>query len=198
MNCAIEQLQRRISDLADPEVDPEFHARLTVRYITGKLYLDFCGSPFDEPFNQLCACLVLPEVAAALASLSLRSPNDVGANGTRNWDLSALADADVVYPNLGAFAVEQARPGDHNRTRIAADYDEAGVLGRLLWKAPALHALTVPSAPDRSFFEPGAHPLRYLSVDAGYDTQGFIGDCRIEYAQGVLKMSFTVEELLNS
>ena len=37
-----------------------------------------------------------------------------------------------------------------------------------------LMELTVPSAPDASFFQVGPRPLRYLNVDAGYDTQGFI------------------------
>jgi hypothetical protein len=75
---------------------------------------------------------------------------------------------------LRSFFVEQNGPGSHNRVIVAADYDEAGVLGRLLRKTPSLEALTVPSAPDATFFALESHPLRFLSVDAGYDTQGFI------------------------
>jgi hypothetical protein len=72
--------------------------------------------------------------------------------------------------------VEQNGPGDHNRIIVGADYEEGGVLGALVAKAPALEQLTVPSAPDASFFAVKDHPLRYLNVDAGYDTQGFVGN----------------------
>jgi hypothetical protein len=176
MNPAIEQLHRDLAELADPEIDPEYHARLATAEVAGRLYLDFWGSPFDEPFAALCAALVRPEVASSVALLSLRSPIDIGANGTRNWDLSALAEAGVVYSSLRSLTVEQAGPGDHNRPIVAASYDEEGVVGRLLSRAPQLEVLVVPSAPDGTFFEQSSHPLRYLSVDAGYDAQGFIGN----------------------
>jgi hypothetical protein len=113
---------------------------------------------------------------SVIGSLFLRSHSDLGINGTRNWDLWLLVHGDVVFPNLRSFSVEQSKPGDHNRVIVADNYDEAGVLGRLLCKAPALEKLTVPSAPDSSFFELKSHPLRYLNVDASYDTQGFIGN----------------------
>jgi hypothetical protein len=176
MNPAIEQLHRYLAELVDPEIDPEYNARLATAEAAGRLFLDFRGSPFDEPFAALCATLVRPEVASAVTLLSLRSPIDVGANGTRNWNLAALAEAGVVYSNLRSLSVEQAGPGDHNRPIIAATYNEDGVLGHLLSRAPRLEVLVVPSAPDRTFFERSPHPLRYLNVDAGYDTQDFIGN----------------------
>jgi hypothetical protein len=174
MNHAIEQLQRRLTEAADPDRDPRFHARLTALEVGEQLYLDFYGSPFDKPYHELCQTIVLPDVAIRLGSLSLRAPIDEGSNGTRNWNLEPLVEAQTSYPNLRSLFVEQNGPGDHNRVIVAADYDEAGVLGRLLRKAPSLEALTVPSAPDATFFALESHPLRFLSVDAGYDTQGFI------------------------
>lgn len=174
MNYAIEQLQRRLKDTADPDRAPWLHARLTALEVGERLYLDFCGSPFDEPYHDLCLTLILPDVALRLGSLSLRSPVDEGANGTRNWNLEPLVEAQVSFPNLRSLSVEQYAPGGHNRVIVAADYDEAGVLGRLLHKAPSLEVLTVPTAPDAAFFALESHPLRFLSVDAGYDTQGFI------------------------
>jgi hypothetical protein len=59
---------------------------------------------------------------------------------------------------------------------VAAEFDEAGVLGALLQRAPVLDALITPSAPDASFFALSDHPLRFLNVDVGYDTQNFIGN----------------------
>jgi hypothetical protein len=176
MNDAIEQLQRRLADYVNQSQHPEFCAQLSVLAVGEWLYLDFYGSPFDEPYEDLCNTLILPEVAFKLGSLSFRSPTDEGANGTRNWDLSLLVEAQVSFPNLRSFSIEQNEPGAHNRVIVAAVYEEAGVLGRLLRKAPSLDSLIVPSAPDVTFFELERHPLRFLSVDAGYDTQGFIGN----------------------
>lgn len=49
-------------------------------------------------------------------------------------------------------------------------------IGQLLQRAPVLDTLITPSAPDSSFFAVRTHPLRSLNVDAGYDTQHFIGN----------------------
>ena len=172
---AIEKLQNKVSELADPDIDPEFHARVSVLQVGGHLHIDFRGSPFDEPFNELCATLVRPEVATVLGSLSLRSP-DESSNGTCNWDLALLVDAESSFPNLRSFSVAKNEPGNQNRVIIGADYDEDGVLGRLLHKSPSLNTLIVPSAPDATFFSMKHPSLHYLSVDSGYDTQNFIGN----------------------
>jgi hypothetical protein len=170
----LERLRRDLS-LAEAEENPEPCARLALVHSAVGVLVDFFGSPFDEPYFKLCRNLVLPSVAPCLASLSLRSP-DEGANGTCNWDLSYLAESDATFPSLKHLSVRQNAPGDHNRVIIAADYDEAGSIAAVLRKAPALDTLVVPSAPDKSFFAPHGHPLRYLSVDAGYDTQAFIAN----------------------
>ena len=176
MNQVMEQLQRQFREFADTRVNAEFHDHLSILEVAGQLHIDFCGSPFDEPFNYLCSSLARTEIASVIGSLSLRSHSDLGVNGTRNWDLWMLVHGAVVFPNLRSFSVEQNNPDGQNRVIVGADYDESGVLGRLLRKSPALEKLTVPSAPDRSFFELKSHPLRFLNVDAGYDTQDFIGN----------------------
>lgn len=175
MITAIDKLQRRISDLADPGVHPDFNARVAVLDVGGLLHINFRGTPFDEPFDELCSALVHPEIASVLTSLYLKSP-DEGSNGTCNWDLSLLVDADVSFPKLQSFTVAQNEPGHHNHVIIAVDYDEMGMIGRLLHKAPCLDTLIVPSAPDPTFFSVEHPSLRYLNVDAGYDTQGFIAN----------------------
>jgi hypothetical protein len=175
MITVIEDLQRTFSDLADPGIDPELHARASVLQVGGYLHMDFFGDPSDEPFNQLCTTLVRPEIATILGSLSLRSP-DEGANGTCNWDLSPLVDAETSFPNLLSFTVARKEPGQHNQVIIGADYEEEGVLGRLLHKAPSLNTLIAPSAPDATFFSMTHPSLRHLGVDSGYDTQNFIGN----------------------
>ena len=178
MNKALE----RLTDLHDcfaqrAEVGTSQEAinRLCVTSVAGELHIDFYGSPFDESFHEMLAAVVTPEVSAKLASLTLRGP-DEGSNGTRNWNLSVLADSEVAFPLLRELSVEQTKPTDHNRSIVASvyEYEEEGVLARLLARAPVLESLVTPSAPDTNFFQLGKRPLRLLSVDAGYDTQDFI------------------------
>jgi hypothetical protein len=171
----LEQLQHKLSAPAEGYLDSTLYARLSVIAFDGLLHVDFFGSPFNQAYHELCRALAHPAVAERLASIVLRGP-DEGANGTCNWNLSVLVVEDITYPALKLFSIQQNGPADHNRMIVAADFDEAGILGQLLQRAPVLDTLIAPSAPDASFFTIRDHPLRYLNVDAGYDTQHFIGN----------------------
>lgn len=155
--------------------DPGMYARLSIVEFGGLVHVDYCGSPFSSVYSRYLQILNTRAVAETLASIVLRSP-DTGANGTCNWDLGELIRGDVEFPKLELFAVQQNSPGDHNRKILASMYEEEGILGTLLRKAPNLDALVAPSAPDASFFEVREHPLRHLNVDAGFDTQSFIAN----------------------
>jgi hypothetical protein len=133
--------------------------------------VDFFGDPSEDAYCELVAALTDPEVASHVATLSLRGP-DAGANGTRNWDLTPLVAA--TFPRLMTLAIEGTLVGAHNRTIVASIYEEDGVLAALLANMPALESLQVPSAPNAAFFKVGERPLRWLSVDTGYDHQDFI------------------------
>jgi hypothetical protein len=169
----LERLRAELAASPEDFADPDLYARLSVVEAPSGYHIDFFGQPLEAPFEALCGALTSPEVAGRLVSLKLRCP-DEGANGTCNWDLSGLADADVTFGALRMLAIQQNGPGQHNRIIVAASYDEDGVLARLLKRSPRLEALTTPSAPDKAFFEHDGHPLRYLSVDAGYDHQSFV------------------------
>lgn len=172
-NHPLEQLRASLAAPSESFLDPTLYARLAIVEADGLLHVDFCGSPLELPYTRLCEVLSDRAVAGSLASISLRSP-DEGANGTCNWDLGELVGGELVFRALRSFSIQQNAPGEHNRRIVAASHEEAGVLGRLLRKAPLLESLVVPSAPDGSFFTVSDHPLRHLSVDAGYDTQDFI------------------------
>ncbi|NUP08829.1 MAG: hypothetical protein HOW73_22510 [Polyangiaceae bacterium] len=171
----LESLRIELASPTSTYADPTLYPRLSVVETAGMLHVDFYGAPFDTPFERLCTILSDAAVAGSLATLTLRSP-DEGGNGTCNWDLTPLVDKASAFPKLEHFSIQQNQPGDHNRIIVARSYDEEGVLGRLLSKAPVLDAVIVPSAPDESFFRVQNHPLRFLSVDAGYDTQSFIAN----------------------
>lgn len=169
----LDSLQRTIESRATIDRDPSFVDRLCVTRLGGLAQVDFYGDPFGKSFTDLIETLTDDSVSELIASIDIRGP-DEGSNGTRNWDLSAIAESRLDFPNLRRLCVEQTKPADHNRTIVAQAYDEDGVLARILAKAPALEALVTPSAPDVGFFEVGPSAIDYLSVDTGYDHQGFI------------------------
>ena len=178
MSDAREQLaslQQRIIDANDEELPVEYLSRLAVVPAGDFFHLDFYGDSFEEGYEDLLTTLTLPEIAASLQSLILRGP-DEGANGTKNWDLEPLLSADVSFPQLETFSIQQTQPGDHNCPIVGPEYEENGQIAQLLAKSPQLRELTVPSAPNAEFFNVGERPLRHLSVDAGYDTQYFIAN----------------------
>jgi hypothetical protein len=169
----LESLRDRIEAKAEPDFPPDSVERLTIVRCGDLHHVEFYGNPFDEAYSDLCKALSSRETAASVVSLTLRGP-DEGANGTREWDLEPLIADDRNFPALHTFHIDLNKPGDHNRTIIGSNYDEGGVIARFASRCPRLASLTVPSAPSSDFFDLNLPDLRFLSVDAGYDPQGFI------------------------
>lgn len=169
------ELQRRVSErneIEDVWVD-EYFDKVYFVQLHGLCHVEFYGTPFDEAFQDCITTVSRPEVAAGIRSLVFRGP-DEGANGTRNWDFTSLVDAGTEFLNLNSFFVEPTAPEHHNHTIIAQDYEEDGMIARLVAKMPKLLTLTIPSAPNLLFFSLKNHPLQFLRVDSGYDHQNFI------------------------
>ena len=137
--------------------------------------LDFYGRCCDESYEDFLDTIARSDVAPLLRSIVIRGP-DEGANGTRNWDIEPLLATGVTFTNLEKFSIQLNQPGDHNRIIIGSIDEEDGVLARLIEKTPRIQELTVPSAPSAAFFNIGKRPIRFLSVDSGYDTQDFIAN----------------------
>ena len=130
------------------------------------------------PFYAVLDFLCNQENADKIVSLTFDGP-DEGANGTKNWDFSRIIDSGVEFPNLKSLKIQLTNLGDHNQNIIdtgGGSMEEGGTVARLLAKMPALETLAIPSAPDKSFFEIGRHPLKRLIVQAGCDNQNFIGN----------------------
>lgn len=168
-------LQRTIEGRVDADRDASFVDRLCVTEAKDVCHLDFYGDPNGESFFELLDTLTTRDVADVVTSLDLRGP-DEGANGTRNWDLSTIANSTASFPRLRRLNIEQIKPSDHNRTIIGRNYEEEGTLAKILSKAPSLEVLVTPSAPNADFFNVGQRAIQHLSVDAGYDHQGFIAN----------------------
>ncbi len=115
-----------------------------------------------------------PKIADKLISIKFSGP-DEGANGTKSWNFNRLVNSNVVFPNMKSFVVQLTNLGDHNQSIIDGDcLDENGIIAKLISKMPNLESLVLPSAPDKSFFQIGKHPLKSLTIQAGYSNQNFI------------------------
>ncbi len=131
------------------------------------------GNSDSESFRMFLEFICKQENADRIVSLKFGGP-DEGANGTKNWDFEPVANSNVMFPNLKRFEVQLSDYADHNCSIIGKDYYEDGIIAKLLVKMPALESLSIPSAPDKSFFEIGSHPLQDLRLQVGYDNQNFI------------------------
>jgi hypothetical protein len=154
----LERLRARLSAPEDGDFDPDLYAHFSVVEHEGLLYVDFSGSPLDEPFAELCRTLRGRDVAESLASIVLRCPDD-GANGACNWNLTELLESDSIFAALQLFSVQQTAPADHNRMTVAADYDEAGMLGRLMRKARYDTQNFIGNLADSNTFPEGCTPF---------------------------------------
>ena len=134
--------------------------------------------PEEETWiSQFFNLLNSKKFAPLISSLEIKGP-DKGTNGTRLYDLGdLLKDTSTQFTHLKEFEVEQTSILHEHITMVSYDdfYDDNGAGGRILDKMPNLSSLILPSAPNSDFFDrPKAHPLFNLSLQAGYEHQGFI------------------------
>lgn len=169
----LDQLRIRIESLNDHETPFANLQRVSLVHIGGFCHVEYYGYCQGEGYHDFCETVNLPEVRGRLLSVRIHG-QDEGANGTRNWDLSAFAEGMQSYSHLQTFSVALNQPADHNRTVIGADYEEGGIIARIVAKCPCLQYLTVPSAPSPDFFDVSLPDLRLLSIDAGYNPQNFL------------------------
>ncbi len=139
--------------------------------------------PEEETWtSQLFNLLNTEEFAPLISSIEIKGA-DKGTNGTRLFDLGdLLKNTHIQFINLKEFEVEQTSVLHENISMVTYEdyYDDNGAGGRILDKMPNLQTLTLPSAPNPQFFDRNNHPLQYLSLQAGYEHQGFINrlaDC---------------------
>jgi hypothetical protein len=135
----------------------------------------FYGNPFDNNFEYVLKALSDQQVAATIKSIELKCP-DEGVNGTIFWDFSTLINSRVVFPHMTNFSVQLTEPTHHNTNLIGSDYEENGMTAGLIKKMPNLRSLTIPSAPNSSFFEMNSHSLELLKIQVGFDSQNFISN----------------------
>jgi hypothetical protein len=140
------------------------------------LHVGYHGSPWEDPLEMTLECLSEQAVADGISSLAFSGP-DEGANGTREWGFQSLLDADVTFPILRTLFIQPTEPDHHNHSLVARAgtiMEEGGDIARLVAKMPYLTELTVPNAPDASFFEQSLPHLKSLRIGGNYNTQHFI------------------------
>jgi len=175
LDGALDALRKAILVRNDPERSPQYIQRFHFVDVRGELHIEFHGLSWGDAYSQSMAAVASEPIASAMVSVRIGGP-DQGANGTRDWDLTQLADTAAAFPKLRSLCIAQNRPADHNRTIVGSGslQKEGGVLAEIARKAPHLVELTTPSAPSKEFFTVGLPSLAYLNVDAGYDTQDFV------------------------
>lgn len=171
-----EAMDQRIEEQAWGDFNP------TVTESDGLLAVSYFGSDSNDLLEPLFETLCLPDVAEILGSLSFAG-EDEGGNGVKDGDFASLLDRNVVFPRLHTLSIEVFDPENYNLPIVArmtlwikSGYEEDGELAEWLDRAPNLRHLATPSAPDARFFQRPTHPLQSLRVDAGFDTQSFIGN----------------------
>jgi len=200
MNGQLLQLQKEIyiSETNDFETKEKFEysaddsAKLYF-FPAGKYFdIYFYGEGYDEmldikakdfgyknnfPFCGLLDLICEQKNAEKIISLTFDGP-DEGANGTNGWDFTRIINSNAVFPNLKSLKIKLTGLGDHNQCIIdsGGSMEEDGMIAKMISKMPKLETLVVPSAPDSTFFDIGKHPLVSLTVQTGYDEQGFIGN----------------------
>jgi len=168
----LERVRKEIERLNFDATEPEFMDRLDFVQVGDGFHVFYFGS---EARGILSDTLTKPSICEALLSISLSGP-DRGVNGTNGWDITGLANSPSQFPRLRVFKIAQQNPGDHHGVAVGGWYEERDLIARFLAKAPAIAYVTLPSAPDPSFFDLPLRNLEYLAIDVGYEAQGFISN----------------------
>lgn len=193
MLSKLEELQREIYNYElkkDGEYYLDYSPKISFFKIGDYFDITYFGDGFDDDFqtkaNQFdyetnfafCSLLdLLSEQSNSEKVIALRFEGaDQGANGTKSWNFDRLLGGNTFFPNLKNFYVQLTDLGDHNTSIIDRnnELEENGIIGELISRMPSLNSLTLPSAPDKTFFEIGNHPLKFLKLQAGYNHQNFI------------------------
>lgn len=150
-------------------LDVEYH---------GESEIYFQPGPAVPILHDLLTLLARPDVACRLNSFTFRTPGAIAADGACDYDIDPLVDGEHSFPKLKRVFLDQGQ-GEHGYKILTSPssgdhWNEAGVLARLLSKAPRLDALTSPVPPNEAFFRGPRHPLRVLDVDAAHKHADFI------------------------
>lgn len=165
-------------EVAKWDSDPTFDSEVAAWLGADGIHIYIYAHPNEETWmNQVFGKLNTVKFAPLIAGMEIKGP-DIGEKGTRLYDLSnLLCDDTVVFSRMEEFEVEQTAKHHRNVSLQSYDdyYNDSGAGGRILDKMPQLKSLTLPAAPSPSFFERKHHPLEHLSLQAGYEHEGFIG-----------------------
>ncbi|MCJ8339847.1 MAG: hypothetical protein MJK10_15370 [Pseudomonadales bacterium] len=185
------ELQKLIAEINIKYWDDPNVSRLLFSEVAGLYHIEFYGNGYDDNPNTalsevdeednytfIAVLEAIKEMSESISHLSFSGP-DEGANGFRSWDFSRLINIGYTFKNLVSLKVELTDPGFHNLsciTPVINDYEEGGMVSRLLKSMPKIRELIIPSAPNSDFFDLTMSDLQYLRIEAGYSSQDFINN----------------------
>jgi hypothetical protein len=156
-----EQLARRLEQ-------PGYScARTSVADIGGGLAIEYYGEAYSA-WPLFLAALAEPGVADHIVHLRIGGP-DQGANGLKDWDFGPLIKAGARFDRLTELEIAISDPGDHNQACVTDDQ-----LPLLLALMPALRDVTLPQAPEATFFDLALPHLKTIRTGGDWRTRGFI------------------------
>jgi len=163
-----------------------WHHRLTVDEVGSLIDVEYKGEHelwFDDKttvtiLQDVLRLIASAKVAPKIRSFTYRTEAVLAANGTFDYNIDPLVEAQRRFPNLTRLSLDQGH-GEHGYKILTSplsgdNWHEAGVLGRLLGKCSRLEELVTPVPPNVSFFQGRRHRLRSLDVDAGFGHADFI------------------------
>jgi len=134
---------------------------------------------------------ILIENGNKIRSLTFLNPHNFGYNGCANWDFIRLVESNVVFPNLQILKVQLYEVGDHNQSFIGnLNEDGNKQVTQLLEKMPNLVEVEIPGTPDSDFFKINFSALRYMKVQAGFDSKHFIKNLSHSPLLGQISLDF--------
>ena len=168
---ALNDLDIERADDADSALHPnDFRSRLLFADLGNGLDIEYYGEVWDEAWEIVIDAIAQPEIASRITSLRITGP-DEGANGCRTHDFEPLLQTDAQFPQLLNLYIRPTDVADHNFVDIADDQIPA-----LIARCPNLNELTLPNAPEATFFNIPLLQLRYLRIGMAWRTHRFIAN----------------------
>jgi hypothetical protein len=172
----LQNAQQALNELALANADTyeyelvadDARSRLLFADLGNGLAIEFYGEVWEEAFDIFLDAICRTEVAGEIRSLRITGP-DEGANGLRTHDFAPLLKTGANFPKAVDLYIRPTDVCDHNLCEVNDNQIPA-----LIERFPNLQNLTLPNAPEETFFNIPLNQCRYLRIGMGFRLHRFI------------------------